>query len=158
MKTRTGFVSNSSSSSFIAYGAITDRDGAYDIIDQLAPGKIFETFAQKINDYYTKEKKEGFVPFTEDSEEFRIQLKETMHDGWPVDYNDLFNQVDLPMPMEDLYEDDEVVFGYMVDTEDQWGTEKVFGETFSQDKVDKVDGILSAMNIKPNLLMGRRAC
>lgn len=158
MKTRTGFVSNSSSSSFIAYGACTSRVGALELIEQLAPGKIFEYAADKLNKYHEKEKTEGYVAFTEDDDRFKEFLKESLNDGWPVEYYDLFNYIDLPLPMEDLYEDDEVVFGYMVETEEQWGVEKVFGGTFKQSQVDKVDAICSTMNIKPNLLMGRKAC
>lgn len=157
MKTRTGFVSNSSSSSFIAYGATVTPQQSIDIIDILAPGKIFETFAPKLNDYYIKNNQVTNQHIHDDLE-FREALVEALENGWPVEYYDLYNYITLPIDFQYIYDDNRIVIGSVVDIEDQDTTIPILGKLIHMNTVENINNVLASVGLVPELLIGRQAC
>lgn len=158
MKTRTGFVSNSSSSSFIAYAAVLgDMNQVYNLLDEYSPGKLFDTYADKL--YKQNKKYETTLePYEADDERFKEAMIESLNDGYPVDMHDATTLVKFPLEFENLYDDNGIVVGKMVDTDELFGVEKVYGGTFSSKDITHVNEVLASVDLVADLIIGERQC
>lgn len=135
MKTRTGFVSNSSSSSFIAYGAATTNiEAAIDIIEKLAPGELTSHFDLPIDELLTAIR------------------------DWDIELHDIGSKLQLPFEILHCHEEETIIFGLVKDGLDEdYGINRV-STCFKQDKLDEITTIFETIGEKVEFLFGRYSC
>ena len=129
MKTRTGFVSNSSSSSFIAYGyEVTLKDDAIDLIARIKPEILFEMFPSDNND----------------------TTFEYIKNNDDITISDICNDIPSHFPLEVLWisDDESAIFGsYATCIEDEQGSNQLHNQ-------NKVATILSNVGYTPAVFYG----
>ena len=133
MKTRSGFVSNSSSSSFILYGTIVDSSEFMDMV--FADANHFELMTMC-----------GITDIDEFKEEFEIAIDNYDTAGPLSKLQPLFNN----LIADDYFADDRIRIGLVEDPE-YLKEAQVKNGLWSKEQFDDVDEVMKRFNLKASV-------